>query len=75
MDCLNGIRVFSALWVIYAHAHVMTMLAPIFNFAYVPEVDYLTLKKKKKLKKHEINFRNECVFYSRIFHPKLDLSH
>lgn len=38
MDCLNGIRVFSAVWVIYAHAHVMTMMGPLYNFAYVPEV-------------------------------------
>lgn len=39
MECLNGMRVFSALWVIYAHAHVMTMIAPTFNFAYIPEVN------------------------------------
>lgn len=38
MDCLNGIRVFSALWVIYAHAHVMTMMGPVYNYAYIPEV-------------------------------------
>lgn len=38
MECLNGIRVFSALWVMYAHAHVMVMLGPVFNFAYIPEV-------------------------------------
>lgn len=49
MDCLNGIRVFSALWVIYAHAHIMTMLAPTFNFAYVPEVNYFIMTLEKLL--------------------------
>lgn len=43
MDCLNGIRVFSAVWVIYAHAHVMTMMGPLYNFAYVPEVKQIGL--------------------------------
>ncbi|XP_031623683.1 nose resistant to fluoxetine protein 6-like isoform X2 [Contarinia nasturtii] len=37
IECLTGIRVLSALWVIYAHANVMTMLAPVVNFAYIPE--------------------------------------
>lgn len=47
MECLNGIRVFSALWVIYAHAAVMTMMAPVFNFAYIPEVKWLQFDKMK----------------------------
>lgn len=38
MECLNGIRVLSALWVLYAHSHVMLLATPIFNFAYMPEV-------------------------------------
>lgn len=41
MECLDGIRFFSALWVIYAHAHVMVFLGPVSNYAYVPEVNLI----------------------------------
>lgn len=49
MDCLNGIRVFSALWVIYAHAHIMTLFSPVSNFAYVPEVSNFIKKNRHKI--------------------------
>lgn len=38
MECLNGIRVLSAIWVLYAHAHAMVVFGPIFNYAYIPVV-------------------------------------
>lgn len=38
MECLDGIRVFSALWVIYAHVHALMLMGPTTNLAYLPEV-------------------------------------
>lgn len=38
MECLNGIRALSALWVLYAHSHVLLLATPALNIAYLPEV-------------------------------------
>lgn len=38
LECLNGMRVLSALWVIYAHSNIVSLGGPMFNIAYLLEV-------------------------------------
>lgn len=39
MECLDGIRMFSALWVIYGHAHIMSFFGPTSNLAHLSDVN------------------------------------
>lgn len=38
MECVNGIRVLSIVWVIYSHSYVIFILAPTKNLAVMGEV-------------------------------------
>lgn len=38
LECLNGMRVISAFWVIYAHSNIVSLGGPIFNMAYLLDV-------------------------------------
>lgn len=38
LECLNGMRVLSAFWVIYAHSNIMSLGGPVFNLAYLLDV-------------------------------------
>ena len=42
LECLNGMRVLSAFWVIYAHSNVMALGGPVFNILYLLEVCMVT---------------------------------
>lgn len=38
LECLNGMRVLSAFWVIYAHSNIVSLGGPVFNIKYLLEV-------------------------------------
>lgn len=38
LECLNGMRVLSAFWVIYAHSNIVSLGGPLFNIKFLLEV-------------------------------------
>ena len=41
LDCLNGIRALSIIWIILGHRFVMTLFLPVINLADVPLVNFI----------------------------------
>lgn len=51
VDCLNGLKVFSMLWVMLGHLYMWTLGLPLMNFLDIPDVSTLkTIIKKTTYK-------------------------
>lgn len=49
IDCLNGIRVISMVWIVFCHNYMMTMLSPLVNKTDIFNVSVLKLNYESKL--------------------------